>query len=192
MSRCSGPVADIRACSEIAPWSLRRSRGNARAATGYETGGFTVLEMLVVLVLLGLLTVLAAPNLERLYAGLTRNTERDHILRQFVDLGHYARQRGQTYVLLGTDDAQHGRPSESGGPPASVSGHTFTTETRYGRDQIPYSPDLPDGWEIQLDRPLVIRASGACLGARLTLVYRTVVDGEFVLEPPYCAVASDA
>ena len=151
--------------------------------------GFTVLELLVVLVLLGLLAALAAPNLERFYTGLTLDTERDYILGQFADLGRYARQQGQTYVVRGAGDTLQektpSRPREAPGP-AMASGN-WSSE-----DMAPYPIDLPDGWEIRLDRPLVIRASGACLGARLTLVYRTEIDAVFALKPPYCTVADDA
>ena len=152
-----------------------------------------MLEILVVLVLLGLLTALVAPNLERVYAGLTRNTERDHILGQFADLGRYARQQGQTYVVRGAGDALHDRAAGRTSEPLAPGSSPTTAAGNWSVEVMaPYPIDLPEDWEIRLDRPLVVRASGACLGARLTLVYRTVVDGEFVLEPPYCVVADDA
>ena len=170
--------------------SPERSRPDADA----RVRGFTVLELLVVLLLLGLLAAVAAPNLERLYAGLTRNIERDYILRQFADLGRYARQQGQTYVIQGAGDAPEnrttGRSSEPPAPEGSPASASGDWSAEAGAPSYPI--DLPEGWEIQLDRPLVVRASGACLGALLTLVYRTEIEGEFTLKPPYCTVVDDA
>ena len=149
-----------------------RARPDARA----RVRGFTMVELLVVLLLLGLLAALAAPNLERFYAGLTRTSERDYILRQFAELGRHARQQGQAYVVRGGG----ARPDGTAAPgPGAAPG------------LVPYPIDLPEGWNIRLDRPLVVRASGACLGARLTLVYRTQVAAEVALAPPYCTVAGD-
>ena len=154
--------------------------------------GFTVLELLVVLLLLGLLAALVAPNLERFYAGLTRSTERDYILGQFADLGRYAREQGQTYVVRGGSDALEDRTTGgSSEPPAPGSSPATASGNWSGEALAPYPIDLPEGWEIRLDRPLVVRASGACLGALLTLVYRTEISGEFALKPPYCAVVDD-
>ena len=55
-----------------------------------------------------------------------------------------------------------------------------------------YAIDLPDGWEIRLDKPLVVYANGLCLGAGLALYHRGAEDVRVELEPPYCRVAPDA
>ena len=52
----------------------------------------------------------------------------------------------------------------------------------------PHAIDLPHGWEIELDAPLVVRANGVCLGAGLILRHHGVVDLRVDLEPPYCRV----
>ena len=187
--------------------------------------GFTLLELIVVLVLVGLVTTLALPNLERLYAGLTRKTERDFILDQLAGLGRQAMLQGRAYVVFGTDDAQEAELSgstwETGdAQEAELSGSTWETgdaqeagpsgpareagDAASGGERVPlaghasgpsshagherYVIDLPEGWEIRLEEPLVVRANGVCLGGELTLYHRGAVDVRLGLEPPYCRI----
>ena len=56
----------------------------------------------------------------------------------------------------------------------------------------PYSIDVPEGWEIRLAPPLVVRANGVCLGAVLTLRYQGVEEEGIDLEAPFCRVDPDA
>ena len=64
--------------------------------------GFTLLELLVVLALLGLVTAIAFPNLERLYVSATQATERDYVLDQVAALGREAVLQGRAYVVFGS------------------------------------------------------------------------------------------
>ena len=160
--------------------------------------GFTLLELVVVLLLMALVTALAMPNLERLYAGLTRTTERDYILDQFVGLGRQAMLQGRPYVVLGTEGAPQADPPgseretteiEPRGSPARPAGPAGGPPPA-GRQR--YVIDLPEGWEIRLDEPLVVRANGVCLGGELTLYHRGAVDVRLGLEPPYCRIDAGA
>lgn len=125
---------------------------------------------------MGLVTALAMPNLERLSAGVARKTERDRILDQFAGLGRRAMLQGRSYVVFGSGGAE-----DAGSPGASFpAGHER------------YALDLPQGWEVLLDPPLVFLANGACLGAELTLRHRGVEDVRIDLDPPYCRIDADA
>ena len=161
--------------------------------------GFTLLELLVVLVLVALVTALAIPNLERLQTSLTRKTERDYILDQFAGLSRQAMVQGRSYVVFGTGGTQEAEPSEPARGPAGTAsaawsrqpaGHAF--EAPRHADHERYVIDVPDGWGIWLDEPLVIRANGVCLGAELILRHQGTVDIRVGLEPPYCRIDSDA
>ena len=161
--------------------------------------GFTLLELLVVLVLVALVTALAIPNLERLQASLTRKTERDYILDQFAGLSRQAMVQGRSYVVFGTGGVQEAEPFVPARGPAGAAsaawsrqpaGHAFETPLHAEHER--YVIDVPKGWEIRLDEPLVIRANGVCLGAELTLRHRGAVDTRVDLEPPYCRIDSDA
>ena len=136
--------------------------------------GFSLLELMVVLVILGLLTTLVAPNLQGLYEGITRDAERNGILDRFDGLGREAMLRGRAFVVSGTvgeQAAAYGPAREAGFEP--------------------YALELPEGWEVSLDQPLFIRANGICLGAELTLVHRGEKAARMALDAPYCRVEAD-
>ena len=149
--------------------------------------------------LVGLVTALAFPNLERLQGAVTRKTERDHILDQFAGLGREAMLRRRAYVVFGSDRAQDAGSSErAAGIADSAAGRLRTglAEDESGSLSHPgherYFVDLPEGWEVRLDEPLVVYANGLCLGAGLVLYRRGSEDVRIELEPPYCRVAPDA
>lgn len=161
--------------------------------------GFTLLELLVVLVLVGLVTTLALPNLERLQGAVTAGTERDYILDQLAGLGREAMLRRRAYVVVGSGHAGDvGFPGRAGetaaagtrGLPARPAGDDSGPASHPGHER--YVIDLPDGWEVRLDEPLVVYANGLCLGAGLALYHQGAEDVRVELEPPYCRVAPDA
>ena len=169
--------------------------GPRPAAPGAQTG-FTLLELVVVLALLALVAGLAIPNLERLYAGAVRSTERAYILDQFAGLGRRAMQRGRAFVVVGSGDASRPAAGEADDPgPARrrPAGFALPPAARADRaDRAANGIDVPDGWEVSFDEPLVVRANGVCLGAELTLRHLGAVDVRVRLEPPFCRVAADA
>lgn len=146
-----------------------------------------MLELLVVLVLAGLLVALAVPGVERLHGRIVRNTERDYILDQFAALGRQAMLQGRPHVVFSTI----GDGSDRDSAPRVASGHRSEARTVRSLSMERFEPhaiDLPEGWEIELDAPLVVRANGVCLGTGLILRHHGVVDLRVDLEPPYCRV----
>ena len=135
------------------------------------------MELLIVLLLLALIAALAVPNLDRLYASIQRQTERDYILDQFAGLGRMALLRGRGFVVAGT------------GPMAPESPEASALRARETDAEL-HAIDLPEGWTIDLSRPLAIGANGVCHGAELTLLYDGKVRIRLVLEPPYCRIAT--
>ena len=137
-------------------------------------GGFTLLELVVVLALLGLVTAIAMPNFDRLYAGVTRTSERDYVLDQVAALGREAMLNGRAYVVFGNT-----APRE------------LVESSRYA-DYETHVMDIPDGWRLDLDRPLLVLANGVCLGGDLTLSHAEYAGVRVELLPPYCRVDVDA
>ena len=159
----------------------------ARSSPARSQSGFTLLELLVVLVLAGLLVAVAVPGVQSLHGSIVKRTERDYILDQFAVLGRQALLQGRTYLVLSTTvDAPH-RSSAL----RAEAGHRPEARTILSRSMERFelhAIDLPDGWEIELDAPLVVRANGVCLGAGLILRHRGVVDVRVDLDPPFCRV----
>ncbi len=156
--------------------------------------GFTLLELLVALALVGLVAAIAFPNLERLYASVTRSTERDYILDQFAGLGLRAMRQGRSFVVSGTGAPAASGPANPGAglAPADPGSDTRVVAPVPLSAYTPYDIDLPQGWEVLLDPPLVVRASGVCLGATLTLRYQGEAESRIDLAAPWCRVSPDA
>jgi general secretion pathway protein G len=125
--------------------------------------GFTLLELLVVLTLLGLLTSLVLPRLATLYSRWQTVYERDHILMNLQALGY-------TFLQQGTDFQLH-QPLN---PPAAL-------------PPLPF--ELPDGWLLYTKIPIRFLDNGVCLGGTLYLQHE---GHTFPIEmrPPFCQPAS--
>lgn len=136
-----------------------------------NVAGFSLLELMVVLALVGLLAFVALPNLPNLYASATRATERESILDQFAALGREATLRGWDQVIVGTV----GETAELEDEEVGALGNR-------------YALDLPEGWDVHLDRPLILRANGVCLGAEATILHNGTTVRRLVLKAPLCNV----
>ena len=116
------------------------------------------------------------PNLERLYVSATRASERDYVLDQVAALGREAMLNGRAYVVFGN--------APPPGPDEVI---------RYS-DYETYPVDVPEGWRLELDRPLVVLANGVCLGGSLALSHERdeAAPVRVDLAPPYCRVDAEA
>ena len=132
--------------------------------------GITLVELLVVLALLAVIAAVALPNLERLTASMTRDTQLEHIKNQIATLGAAAMLDGRDYIVLGTD------PAAGEDLAARLVGRT------------PYPLDVPDGWVVVIEEPILVRASGVCLGGRVTLAHEELEPVHVDLEAPFCRV----
>ena len=163
------------------------------ASRALQFAGFTLLELIVVLVLVSVVTVLATPNLQRLYGAVTRTTERNAILNRLADLGRQAMLQRRAYLLVGSG-AQDARVTKKPSPVAGPDDEDTPTPEHVSpfEHHQPYRMDLPDGWTLHLPAPILVRANGVCLGGEVALSYNGEPDVRLVLEPPYCHVDADA
>ncbi|MDR6212833.1 prepilin-type N-terminal cleavage/methylation domain-containing protein [Paracidovorax wautersii] len=109
-----------------------------------KTTGFTLIEMMAVMVLLGLLSAIILPNFEKWFGNTERRVEVTTVTNRLHKLLTRA-------ALLGAD--------------FELSEHTMSTPLADGAAAL----ELPAGWRIAEDQKLLIRSSGLCDTQRLTL-----------------------
>lgn len=128
------------ACCRPERATRRRRPARLRAAAG-----FTLLELLVVLLVVGLVSALVVPNLGNLVGGLQRATSRDGLVADLSALSYRAHSLGQAFEL----------DAEAGG--------------RLLRDGNPVLA-LPSGWQLRVERPIRFTFEGFCEGGEVELV----------------------
>jgi general secretion pathway protein H len=114
--------------------------------------GFTLLELLVVLALIGLLAGIAAPNLEKMVTSIEKATQRNSAFAEIQSLNYRAYTLGQPFIL------------------------TEEKTTKLLADGNPILT-LPTGWKIQIPKPIQFNFNGYCNGGPLQL---TAPDGEVI------------
>ena len=131
-----------------------------RACWAGGAGGFTLIEMLVVLLLAGLLTSMVLPAMQRMMDGSQRRAAHDSILGQLDELGYEAYLQGRTTELHNSAEV--------------------------GAGKFPFA--LPEGWEVQVKQPIVFAFTGICSGGELTLIGPDQTTEKFTLTAPDCKV----
>lgn len=139
----------------------------SKRSYGFAKLGFSLLELMVVLVLLGGITSLALPNLTRLYESISLKLERDGIIDELQGLGALALASQKALIL----------------PMDSLSDQPHLGESGIF---VEHSLNLPANWHIELDRDLIIRANGVCLGAEVFMFHRGEEYARVELNAPYC------
>ncbi len=127
--------------------------------------GYTLIEIVVVLVIFSLLAGLALPRLTTMYDSVQTAYERDEVLARLGGLGYLAFQQGLDFELIS-----------------------------YPPEQLALSPtenfplELPKGWEVRTETPIHFFANGVCSGGEVYLIYQGREFSSVQLEPPFCSV----
>lgn len=115
--------------------------------------GFTLLELLVVLVIVAGLVALTTPVFSGVFARIRLAFERDDVERQLLVLPAQVRRDGRSAVLMQSD---------------ATAAPAF----------LPYGPnpeawpmlslELPEGWTMQVPKPIIYHFNGICDGGEIT------------------------
>jgi prepilin-type N-terminal cleavage/methylation domain-containing protein len=130
-----------------------------RSDAAAPAGGFTLLELLIVLALVSMVAAMVAPRLQRTYDAVARSGERAEAVRQLERLPLLARERG-TGIDIAADDAQ------------ALTGMLA----------------LPQGWTATPLGPLQVEASGLCHAAKVRVAGGGSAE-TWTLAMPDCSIA---
>ena len=144
----------------------RASAVTGNPASAPVAGGFSLLELLVVLAIIALIGALTLPNLGRLYDSASRSTERSRIMDQLGTVADMARRHRQDYAVIGSTASSEALPDG------------FS----------PYPLELADGWAVTVEAPILVRSTGFCGGGRVTVSHTESPPRTVDLAPPLCRV----
>lgn len=134
--------------------------------------GYTLLEMIVVLVIMGLATALAGTWLFTFIGTWRANVHRDNVLGEIQHLPIIARELGRGLSLYAL-------------PAPGTSGAADAVPAR-----VSSAVHLPRDWQVRFDPPLHILGNGACRNAHFVLQGDGRRWGARV-EAPFCTVVLD-
>jgi len=148
--------------------------------------GFTLLEMLTVLFVIGLAASLAVPNFSLLFDRLKFSNERDEIFRIINTLPYKALSQNQDFVLI-EESIKGGNINQN---QKKITEIDNIIESPFRSVNLtPLELNFPDGWKLKIPQPIFYRASGFCGGGSITLEVGSL-EYSFILESPYCQIKS--
>jgi prepilin-type N-terminal cleavage/methylation domain-containing protein len=164
------------------PSKQRAARDARRSLHGY-----TLVELLVVLLLMGLLATVTVPNLQHLYSSVQHDAEREAALGAITGLSYRAYVTGRPFLLAkGLSTLQSDRPGTADGKTAASGSPPSNSQASFPE---PDDTVFPAGWQIDAAEPIVFNFLGICSGGKLNLVAPDGATEGLVLKGPRCDVA---
>ena len=154
-----------------------QSRRNRRSRNRQQTSrGFTLLEILVVLALVGLMTAFSMPQISVMQDRLAYALSRESFESELGSLSYAAFKQGRPLILAGayprTDERARSILEEW--EIAETKDAPFLAEGEL-RVLVPAnagqaSPKLPEKWRMSVEKPIIFQPSGYCGGGNVSLI----------------------
>lgn len=161
---------------------------------GSRARGFTLLEIVVVLVIVSMTGAIVFPRLATMGASFEFASQRDTFEHTLNGLSYQAYRDNNdkvlsgTYTAAGRDEMAQARPARGETLSANMRTRSLLTESREHLPPVNASQaevPLPDGWEVVIGEPIYYHGSGYCSGGTVDL-YVGRLQYSYMLRPPLC------
>ncbi|MDX2143320.1 MAG: type II secretion system protein [Rhodospirillaceae bacterium] len=159
----------------------------ANSARGCKeiTGGFTLLEILVVFAIFGLLSVMALPQLARMSAAVEFAMAREQLEAFLTGLPYEAVKQGRDLILSQMSQAELDEQAVVITFQPEGAEENRAVRVRAPAILTPIAMPIPEGWQLRVPQPVIYRSTGLCTGGELAF---RVGSADFVyrLKAPLC------
>lgn len=169
-------------------------RGRRRRTPRAGQHGFTLLEILIVLLIVGMTSAVVFPRLGTMAASFEFASQRDDLERTLNGLSYRAFRENSDLLLAGTytEDGRGEKPrrqaERSGILRAGLATRSLLPAAREHLPPVNAKPAdvaLPPGWTLVVAEPIYFRGSGFCSGGRAE-VYVGRLQYAYEMKPPLC------
>lgn len=129
--------------------------------SGKRPCGFTLLEILVVLAIVGMLASVALPQLQRMATSVELSNQRTNLKLAIEGLGYQAYAGGKPLVL-----------------------NAIPSDSKDGKQGLPLQ--VPEGWWLSVSQPIRYAINGVCGGGMISIIDPEKNRETFLLKPPLC------
>jgi type II secretory pathway pseudopilin PulG len=155
-------------------WAFFQEQPRLRDRALRFSSGFTLLEMLVIIFIVGVVSAVALPRLPLMADSLDFALKRQSFEQELSGLAYRAYTDKQDFVLAGYYDST-GRDSDQevlGSAQGAIRADLRTRPVSgQSRELLPpviivadIAPSLPEGWELVVSEPIFFHGSGYCSG----------------------------
>ena len=119
--------------------------------------GYTLLEIMVVLLLMGVIGATVLPRVDVIYDNLVLRSDREQLLHAIGSLPLLAMTRRET-IVTSRDSAR-----------------------------LPGLLEVPEGWSVSFPNDMTIQPTGFCTGGTVVLSHSSERSWSYRMKPPFCA-----
>jgi prepilin-type N-terminal cleavage/methylation domain-containing protein len=158
------------------------------------TRGFTLLEIVIVLVIVAMTSAIVFPRLVTMAASYEFATQRDTLEQALNGLSYAAVRENADMILFGTyTDAGRDEQKQRGrdfGDTLKPGMQTRSLLTNAREHLPPVNPEavkvpLPAGWSLVVDEPIYFKGSGFCSGGTVNVLIGRL-QYAYEMKPPLC------